>query len=845
MQNLEIYIGKRTLSNVGVHTGVATDQGSTPDGYTFSDSSFNFANANVQIGSLATNVTTGQSTEILSVGSDNLEIEFDHIQEGDIYRVEVDYLYADIEYEKIELFKDEAVELNQNIKDFKDVSKVLSDYTQSFTVPASSVNNKVFGHYYENLITNGFDARYKYDCILKLNGIDFKKGFIRLTDVKMEGNQPHSYKIQFFGSMASLKDIMGSDDLSLLDYMEIFNHDLSFSNVRQYFSRGANVYYNSSGDPVSLVNVSSRVDEDDYSEHPDLMYPFISAENRYYYDSADSQSDIEKTRNLYVPNDSNKDIYHGLLFTDLKPAIKAIHVIKAISKQYNLTFSDDFFDEDSYIWKSMYLHCAKESGTLDKNIKETNVSIPLSDLDLSSGETELRSGSELSYLESVSRGRSGGRANYSTSYDVSFKADVTGSGSFRVEVVDSVTEKVYYDKNFDSGVSVDAINNTFSFGYGSAFSTLFSAVKKAHIVFNIYTTGGVTEGGIKDVSIKKIVRRLNTVQDDEEVLSDYDDVTPLTLSNGIDFRKNFLPKMKCIDFLKSIFKMFNLVGYFEDGVIVAKPLDEFYNNGEQYDITQYVDFSSHSIGRSSVFREVNYEFKKPKTVFAIKSNELTSDEYGNERFKDSGDRQFDGGKYDVKLGFGKMIYENIIDSDESSDTTTSLYWGYSVNESFSPTTEHPLLFCAEVDGFYKYIGSSTYHNFKLTDRNSSSGSVSDYQYQESIDNNCFIPRNYAKVNNGTDYDYLNINFGDEIFEDSNVNENSLFKKYHENYIANLYQANSRTVKIKAVLPLAMILDIQMDSRLVIQGKSYIINSIKVNLQTGKADLELITNNVFG
>ena len=48
-----------------------------------------------------------------------------------------------------------------------------------------------------------------------------------------------------------------------------------------------------------------------------------------------------------------------------------------------------------------------------------------------------------------------------------------------------------------------------------------------------------------------------------------------------------------------------------------------------------------------------------------------------------------------------------------------------------------------------------------------------------------------------------------------------------------------------MLPLSMILNIQMNSRLVIQGKSYIINSMKNNLETGKTELELITNNFFG
>ena len=43
-----------------------------------------------------------------------------------------------IEGQQVELFGDETISLNQSIKDAKDISKVFTAYSQSFTVPASS-----------------------------------------------------------------------------------------------------------------------------------------------------------------------------------------------------------------------------------------------------------------------------------------------------------------------------------------------------------------------------------------------------------------------------------------------------------------------------------------------------------------------------------------------------------------------------------------------------------------------------------------------------------------------------------------------------------------------------------
>ena len=42
-----------------------------------------------------------------------------------------------IEGKRLDLFEDENIELNRSVQDIKDISKVYTDFTQSFTVPAS------------------------------------------------------------------------------------------------------------------------------------------------------------------------------------------------------------------------------------------------------------------------------------------------------------------------------------------------------------------------------------------------------------------------------------------------------------------------------------------------------------------------------------------------------------------------------------------------------------------------------------------------------------------------------------------------------------------------------------
>ena len=88
--------------------------------------------------------------------------------------------------ERLELFKDETVSITQSIQNIKDISKIFTEFTQSFTVPASPTNNKIFTHYYNYNIVGGFDARRKVSSSIELNYLPWKNGFIALNGVRAQ-----------------------------------------------------------------------------------------------------------------------------------------------------------------------------------------------------------------------------------------------------------------------------------------------------------------------------------------------------------------------------------------------------------------------------------------------------------------------------------------------------------------------------------------------------------------------------------------------------------------------------------------------------------------------------------
>ena len=793
MQDVEIYIGEtRSLSGtVGFQVGQVIQ-----------DLSQNFNENRWVLNRVIVNTTTGESGIVTRIYSDDTSLQINQsglFTVGDTYTILQNPELADT-------FKDETISLTQSIKNIKDIAKVQTDFTKSFTLPASKVNNKIFKHYYRGDLSEGFDARFLMPAKIKLNGNDFKDGKIRLLGVKMKDNKPSSYKVNFTGSTVSLKTTFGDDELSDLPYLDVFNHVYSYSNVKTYATDG----YNPIGGTA-------------YSQ-PELIYPFISAsKNRYYYNSGHTgegdHDEIANVRNIYhdgTPSStSSHSDFHSIQYFDLKPAIKVYYIIKAIESKYGFTISDDFFrtsvtssgkpDVDG-LFNQLYMWCNREAGSMIDHIDETSKELKLEELTFSSG-TEVRQNNNTEVLLgsfSVQGLNIWRRLHYE------FDTTVYGSGAYDLILYDKVTDEIYQEKLNNVG-NVSFAQRITVYNYGD--HPVSPAIKV------------VTKGGVTAVTLSNLELRLKN----EDGTNSGNYTGSLTsLSNGIDIRSNALPKIKVIDFMTNLFKMFNLIAYFEGTELVVKTLDQYYLNSshEEFDIDEYVDISSSDVNRSEIYNEINYEYKKANTILAINSNEATNDEYGNERFKSEGENVFDGKKYDVKSSFGHMLFENLIDQETSlfSDIT----WGWSVSQDESPVIDGGTFFLNN----RKTLPDDIYITDKVVGEHGSNVDELSYLY---------CPSNVYTETGGTEV--RSINFGSEYNILTNTEEeDGLFSTYHQNFILNIYSTRSRLIKITAHLPLKILLKYELNDRFIFQGRKYLINSIKTNLQTGKSELELLTDN---
>jgi hypothetical protein len=89
---------------------------------------------------------------------------------------------------------------------------------------------------------------------------------------------------------------------------------------------------------------------------------------------------------------------------------------------------------------------------------------------------------------------------------------------------------------------------------------------------------------------------------------------------------------------------------------------------------------------------------------------------------------------------------------------------------------------------------------------------------------------------------LTLNFGEEISSFYLVNNpNTLYALYYASYLSNLYNPKNRLTKVKTILPVSLLTTLQLNDRLIIRDKRYMINEMQSDLTTGDVNFTLIND----
>lgn len=694
---------------------------------------------------------------------------------------------------KVDLFQDETISITDSIQNISDISKVFTPFSKSFNLPASAVNNKLFKHYYNFNIQDGFDARFQVDARIEINQVPFRSGKIRLDGVSMKNNQPFAYKVVFFGEPSSLNDLFGSEDLSSLNGLSTYDIDYSGGDFLNAFKTGLQ---------TTGSNATSTANRN-------IVVPLILLENYYTYDTP-------STNEL-------SNVNFSVLQKDLKPAIKLKRIIEAIQTQYDISFNmtdihldefvlaedgsivvdeagnpvlqegattdvKTFFGSDMFDELYLWLHrenspiSAPETDpptfgvdTTTKNIKRT-----FADYTYVSGGGDYLTANKLV-------------VNSGDSYTVRLvlNPSITNSTG-EIIVKDKLTnELLYYKENvaFVSGVA-QTITIT-SLTSGTLSTRTYDLEFRINCDTNVTFAASATDA-------------LNIAKNGANI--SYYSSAAFTLGSNI-FIQDYLPKIKVIDFLSGLFKMFNLVAYTKlaDSTIYVETFDDYMTKGVSRDITKYIDINTSTIDRPVPFNQVNFKYSAPVTQTSLRFINQFSLVFGDLNY--SAPEKYDGQAFNQELPFERSVLINLINN---AGVVTNNVIGWWVDAEGKSTLGKPYIF------FNRVIDSSSYPvtNTNITAYNAPSNVSTDQNHT---------------LNFGAEYDEFN----------GEVNTNSLFERFYKQYIVQTFEQNGRIIKVSANLPISFMLNYSVNDIIVINAEEYYINSINMNLATGKSQLELI------
>ena len=684
-----------------------------------------------------------------------------------------------IEGQRVDMFKDESVSITQSIQNVKDIAKIFTEFTKTFTLPASKSNNKIFKHYYNFSITDGFDAREKKTATIELNNLPFKKGKIKLEGVELQNRRPKSYKVTFFGNTVNLKDVIGEDKLNTLTALN--------SN---------NLLWN-------MATIKSRLQLSPITN--DVIAPLITHTDRLYYDGGDTST--QDTFNLF-PHTGH---HRGVIWNQLKYAIRVSKIVDAIESKYSLTFSNDFFTSSNLPYSRLFMWLHRKSGAPTQTVSTgTEVQLletPVDNWTPTSGnalanmidDSTLRITSEWDDQNDGSVGDA----------DMDLIIESTDSVAYGVKVYkDGVLRREETGLTANTSISAEELGISAGlFGVGKTFAAGDWTVSIIH-------------SADKDLTKCRWIVSGDTIGSTQVF-----EAAPFIAFSTFDFViTEQIPEMKVIDFLTGLFKMFNLTAFEQDdGTIFVDTLDNFYTTGVNHDISQYVDVNSSQVNLALPFSEIIFRFKGLQSFLANAYKEIENEEWGTLRFnQDSIDKKIDGGTYKVELPFEHFMFERLYDiNDTTGATQTGIQWGWSVNKDQQPDKNLPLLFYP-----INKSGSTA-----ISFQESASAAVPLTTYN--------IPSNSLYISSGTGTQ--NINFGkmtNEYTGDSTF-DGTLFENYYKTYIQNIFNQSNRLTKVKAFLPLKILLNLSLADRFDINNYRYKINSIKTNLATGESEIELL------
>jgi hypothetical protein len=515
-----------------------------------------------------------------------------------------------------------------------------------------------------------------------------------------------------------------------------------------------------------------------------VRYPLISS-NRVWQFGSSFPLPTANLPNWYEYPASNVnnigDNAGEIVYTELFPAVRVASIFDLIQSKYGITFNGIFLQSDLFK-KAFLLYKNKESYHYTNNPVE---------LDFTSSSGALASAFNTT-------------TNSFTRIELDSTDTVFHTLYYSVTSL-SVSPSTYFIDLYRNGVysSTRSATTTYS---GTTFQYSEYVNQNEIITFKIRSYAAITIG------ISFTYRRTQFSSPGITVVSGTASTTATTTS--FTDLAGLAPDMKISDFITGICKEFNLTVYSNTkNVFTFEPIQYWYSKGAVLDITKYTDITSIEIERMKLYKSVEFKYQDSECMLNkyFLESPLNADAHGYGNTKIGWN--YDGGEYKIESPFENLLFNNF---------GNQLQVGYCLNKELAPYIPKPVLLYMNQKEF---ITSGHIHWNGLAN-------ITNY-VPFGQDSNILFETGLIPVT---------LNFGEEIssFYLEN-NPNTIYALYYRDYLVNLYNPKNRLVKVKTILPVSLLTSLQLNDRLIIRDKRYMINEMQSDLTTGDVSFTLIND----
>ena len=558
------------------------------------------------------------------------------------------FIYVDGEPYGIELFKDETISITSSIQNFNDLGKIFTDYSQSFTIPASATNNKIFSYWYENSLDNFFDQRVKYYGYIEVDGILFRSGRFQLEKSDKKNGMVESYTINFTGNLTQLKDRFKDDKLNGLNYNEL-NFDYNLSNMTSILTSGS--YFNY------------------------VAFPLIGNDRRFEC-ATGSGSDITTP---------SGEIDTRKLF----PAIPVSKIFEYIQTKYGITFSGVFFE--SLPFKKLWLYL--------KNAELFKVKTQPLQVDIfnTTNTNHFNLTTNEMFFKFTNNTTAGQVANRWRSIIAITPTDPLISYTLRI---------------FDNGVLFQTYENLFDVFQAEFFNKYKSqeAQINGDWITHRFTFFVSSDLPFSFSSRLTLVRNEGS-NIPAFALFFANSTSPINQSTSTSLNiQNYVPDITVEAFVIGILKAHNLMIIpISETEFEFITMDAYFQRGKILDITQYCKKESEQINKAKLFKVIKFLYEKSENIINNSFRGFFNREYGDLDYTNENITSTE--TYEVKLPFEDIMYERYIAPITADDAITNFVTSTLLDKDRNPYTPKPILMYDNYFQVLKVDGTTTNINY--------------------------------------------------------------------------------------------------------------------------------------